>query len=178
MDRPFIILLSEARSDHLGLIGGKAAGLAEMIRAGIPVPPGFVVTTEAYKQFILETGIAGYIKYVLEDTIISGKPSEYEKASELIRAKFIRTPMPHRIRVEIENAYRSLGELLGIEDPLVAVRSSATVEDLPEASFAGQQETYLNIRGADNVVEMVKKAWSSLWTARALSYRDSLNVEH
>jgi pyruvate,water dikinase len=149
-----------------------------MIKAGIPVPPGFIVTTEAYKQFVLETGIAGYIKYVLEEVVVSGKPSEYEKASELIRSKFVRTPMPHRIVSEIVEAYRRLAELSGVEEPLVAVRSSATVEDLPEASFAGQQETYLNVKGADSVVEMVKRAWSSLWTARALSYRDSLNVDH
>jgi pyruvate,water dikinase len=149
-----------------------------MMKAGIPVPPGFVVTTEAYRQFVLETGIAGYIRYVLEEVVVSGKPSEYEKASELIRSKFARTPMPHRIAGEIEEAYRRLAKLSGVEEPLVAVRSSATVEDLPDASFAGQQETYLNIRGASSVVEMVKRAWSSLWTARALSYRDSLNVDH
>ncbi|MCS7106739.1 MAG: pyruvate, water dikinase [Acidilobaceae archaeon] len=178
MERPLILRLSDATPQHKNLIGGKAMGLSEMLRAGIPVPPGFVVTTEAYRQFVLETGIAGYISYVLEDTITSGKPSEYEKASELIRAKFARTPMPHSIRAEIERAYLALSESLGVQEPLVAVRSSATVEDLPEASFAGQQETYLNVKGVDNVVEMVKRAWSSLWTARAMSYRDSLNVDH
>ncbi|MEN2999675.1 MAG: pyruvate, water dikinase [Acidilobaceae archaeon] len=178
MEKPLILRLSDATPQHKNLIGGKAMGLSEMLRAGIPVPPGFVVTTEAYKQFILETGIAGYIDYVLEETITSGKPSEYEKASEMIRAKFARTPMPHSIRAEIERAYLALAESLGVQEPLVAVRSSATVEDLPEASFAGQQETYLNVKGVDNVVEMVKRAWSSLWTARAMSYRDSLNVDH
>ncbi|MCX8195647.1 MAG: pyruvate, water dikinase [Acidilobaceae archaeon] len=178
MERPLILRLSEVTPEHKSLIGGKAMGLAEMLRAGIPVPPGFVVTTEAYRQFILETGITGYMKYVLEETITSGKPSEYGKASELIRSQFARTPMPRRIEAEIEKAYASLAESLGVKEPLVAVRSSATVEDLPEASFAGQQETYLNVRGAANVVEMVKRAWSSLWTARALSYRDSLNVDH
>lgn len=178
MERPIIVWLGEEVAGDAKLVGGKAAGLSGMIKAGIPVPPGFIVTTEAYKQFVLETGIAGYIKYVLEEVVVSGKPSEYEKASELIRSKFVRTPMPHRIVSEIVEAYRRLAELSGVEEPLVAVRSSATVEDLPEASFAGQQETYLNVKGADSVVEMVKRAWSSLWTARALSYRDSLNVDH
>ncbi|MDT7865568.1 MAG: pyruvate, water dikinase [Desulfurococcales archaeon] len=178
MERPIIVWLGEEAAGDAKLVGGKAAGLSGMIKAGIPVPPGFIVTTEAYKQFVLETGIAGYIKYVLEEVVVSGKPSEYEKASELIRSKFVRTPMPHRIVSEIVEAYRRLAELSGVEEPLVAVRSSATVEDLPEASFAGQQETYLNVKGADSVVEMVKRAWSSLWTARALSYRDSLNVDH
>ncbi len=178
MERPIIVWLGEEAAGDAKLVGGKAAGLSGMIKAGIPVPPGFIVTTEAYKQFVLESGIAGYIKYVLEEVVVSGKPSEYEKASELIRSKFVRTPMPHRIVSEIVEAYRKLAELSSVEEPLVAVRSSATVEDLPEASFAGQQETYLNVKGADSVVEMVKRAWSSLWTARALSYRDSLNVDH
>ncbi len=178
MERPIIVWLGEEAASDTRLVGGKAAGLNAMMKAGIPVPPGFVVTTEAYRQFVLETGIAGYVRYVLEEVVVSGKPSEYEKASELIRSKFARTPMPHRIAGEIEEAYRRLAKLSGVEEPLVAVRSSATVEDLPDASFAGQQETYLNIRGASSVVEMVKRAWSSLWTARALSYRDSLNVDH
>jgi len=178
LERPIIVWLGEEAASDTRLVGGKATGLNAMMKAGIPVPPGFVVTTEAYRQFVLETGIAGYIRYVLEEVVVSGKPSEYEKASELIRSKFARTPMPHRIAGEIEEAYRRLAKLSGVEEPLVAVRSSATVEDLPDASFAGQQETYLNIRGASSVVEMVKRAWSSLWTARALSYRDSLNVDH
>ena len=178
VDKRYILWLEEAGKEVHELVGGKAAGLGEMIKAGIPVPPGFVVTSAAYKQFVIETGIAGYIKHVLEEIIKSGKPEEYEKASELIRSKFVRTPMPKKIRDAIVRAYRELGEKIGVDSPRVAVRSSATVEDLPEASFAGQQETYLNVVGEDEVVEYVKRAWASLWTARALSYRDSLNVPH
>ncbi len=176
--KKLILWLEETGKDVRELVGGKAVGLGEMIKAGIPVPPGFVVTSEAYKKFIYETGIAGYIKWVLEDIIKSGRPEEYEKASEMIRSKFVRTPMPKEIRDAIVEAYRQLAQKIGVETPRVAVRSSATVEDLPEASFAGQQDTYLNIVGEDEVVEHVKKAWASLWTARALSYRDSLNVSH
>ncbi|MCE4602385.1 MAG: pyruvate, water dikinase [Desulfurococcales archaeon] len=175
---PLIVWLDEIPLQDKTLVGGKAAGLGIMISNGIPVPPGFVVTSEAYKQFIFETGIAGFIKHIIEEVIVSGKPEEYEKASSLIRSKFIRTPMPSRIRSEIIQAYRRLGSQVGLEEPRVAVRSSATLEDLPEASFAGQQETYLNVQGEDAVVEHVKKAWASLWTARALSYRDSLNIDH
>ncbi|MFN4046071.1 MAG: pyruvate, water dikinase, partial [Acidilobaceae archaeon] len=159
-------------------MGGKAAGLAGMIKAGIPVPPGFIVTAEAYREFIFETGLADYIDSVLRETVTSGKPSEYEAASKLIRSKFAETPIPLRIAREIREAYAKLEDLVGVKNVPVAVRSSATAEDLPEASFAGQQETYLNVRGADNVVEMVKKAWSSLWTARAMSYRDNLKIDH
>ncbi|MCE4612075.1 MAG: pyruvate, water dikinase [Desulfurococcales archaeon] len=178
MAEKLIVWLDEIGKDDLILVGGKAAGLGELIKAGIPVPPGFVVTSEAYKSFIYETGIAGYIKYIIEEKITTGAPKEYEEASELIRSKFIRTPVPPRIRKSIIDAYRELARRIGVEEPRVAVRSSATVEDLPEASFAGQQETYLNVRGEDEVVEHVKKVWASLWTARALSYRDSLNIEH
>ncbi len=173
-----ILWLEEVDKDKLGLVGGKAAGLGELIKAGIPVPPGFVITSDAYKMFIYETGIAGFIKYVIEEKITMGTPQEYEEASQLIRSKFVRTPMPPRIRREIVEAYRELARRVGVEEPRVAVRSSATVEDLPEASFAGQQETYLNVRGEEELVEHVKKVWASLWTARALSYRDSLNVDH
>ena len=176
--RPLILWLEEAGSEVHGLVGGKAAGLGELIRAGIPVPPGFVVTSEAYRVFVEETGIGSYIKYVLEDVVTRGTPEEYERASALIRSKFVRTPMPHRIERAIVEAYRELERRLGVARPRVAVRSSATVEDLPEASFAGQQETYLNVSGEEEVVEHVKKVWASLWTARALSYRDSLNIDH
>ena len=177
-EKPLVLWLEEAGSELADLVGGKAAGLGELIRAGIPVPPGFVVTSEAYRLFIRETGLDKHIKTILENVIVSGKPEEYEKASELIRSKFMRTPMPHRIKDEIVRAYRQLARKIGVDSPRVAVRSSATVEDLPEASFAGQQETYLNVAGEEDVVEHVKKAWASLWTARALSYRDSLNVPH
>ena len=178
MAEPLIVWLEKASKDLHPLVGGKATGLGVMLQSGIPVPPGFVVTSEAYRRFIVETGIAGYIKYVLEEVLISGRPEEYNKASELIRSKFARTTMPHNIREAIAKAYVELGKRIGVENPRVAVRSSATVEDLPEASFAGQQETYLNVVGVDEVIESVKKAWASLWTARALSYRDSLNIDH
>ncbi|MCE4601218.1 MAG: pyruvate, water dikinase [Desulfurococcales archaeon] len=176
--KEYVLWLDQVDSKLHEKVGGKAAGLGEMIKAGIPVPPGFVVTSDAYKDFIYETGIAGFVKHVLDEVIISGKPEEYEKASELIRSKFVRTPVPPKIRKAIIEAYRELGRRIGVPNPRVAVRSSATVEDLPEASFAGQQETYLNVAGEEEVVDHVKKAWASLWTARALSYRDSLNVSH
>ena len=173
-----ILWLEDVDKSLLPLVGGKAAGLGELVKAGIPVPPGFVVTSEAYRIFVRETGLDKQIKRILDENIVQGKPWEYEKASEIIRSKFMRTPMPSSIENAIKSAYDELAKRVGVEEPRVAVRSSATVEDLPEASFAGQQETYLNVVGADEVVEHVKKAWASLWTARALSYRDSLNIDH
>ncbi len=174
----FILWLEDSGKDKSEIVGGKAAGLGEMIKAGIPVPPGFVLTSEAYRYFVEETGIKSFIYHILDEVIVSGSPQEYEKASELIRSKFIRTPMPHRLKEMLIEAYRELGRKIGVENPRVAVRSSATLEDLPEASFAGQQDTYLNVQGVEDLIEYVKRVWASLWTARALSYRDSLNIEH
>ncbi|MET1128261.1 MAG: pyruvate, water dikinase [Thermoproteota archaeon] len=176
--RPLILWLDTIPRELYGIIGGKAAGLVELVKAGSPVPPAFVVTSEAYRLFVEESGIAAYIKRVLEEVISRGTPEEYEEASQLIRSKFVRTPMPHRIAEAIVRAYKELARRVGDSRPRVAVRSSATLEDLPEASFAGQQETYLNVVGEEEVVEHVKKVWASLWTGRALSYRDSLNVDH
>ena len=176
--KPLILWLDENVNEDLNLIGGKALGLARLVKHGIPVPLAFVITSEAYIKFTTETGISDFIKDVIEKEIKSGRPEEYERASEIIRAKFMRTPLPQSLRKLIVDAYNELANKVGLQNPRVAVRSSATVEDSPEASFAGQQETYLNVKGADEVVEYVKKAWASLWTARAMSYRDSLNIDH
>ncbi|MEB3758692.1 MAG: pyruvate, water dikinase [Desulfurococcales archaeon] len=177
-DKPFVLWLENVDKSKHDLVGGKAAGLGENIRAGIPVPPGFVVTSEAYRCFIQETELTQRISTILKEEIKSGLPEEYERASARIRSLIMRSAIPPSITAAIKQAYRKLGKRIGVENPRVAVRSSATVEDLPEASFAGQQDTYLNVQGEDEVVEHVKLAWASLWTARALSYRDSLNIEH
>ncbi|MCE4614557.1 MAG: pyruvate, water dikinase [Desulfurococcales archaeon] len=177
-DKPFILWLENVDSTKHDLAGGKAVGLGENIKAGIPVPPGFVVTSEAYRSFILETELTQRIQSILKEEIKSGLPDEYERASARIRSLIMRSTIPPSIVAAVKQAYRKLGKIIGIDNPRVAVRSSATVEDLPEASFAGQQETYLNVQGEEEVMEHVKMAWASLWTARVLSYRDSLNIEH
>ncbi|MCE4606189.1 MAG: pyruvate, water dikinase [Desulfurococcales archaeon] len=177
-DTPFVLWLENVDSAKHDLVGGKAAGLGENIRVGIPVPPGFVVTSEAYRCFIQETELNQRIQTILKEEVKSGQPDEYERASARIRSLIMRSTVPPSIVAAVKQAYRNLGKIIGIENPRVAVRSSATVEDLPEASFAGQQDTYLNVQGEDEVMEHVKMAWASLWTARALSYRDSLNIEH
>jgi pyruvate,water dikinase len=177
-NKPFVIWLENVDASKHDLVGGKAAGLGENIKAGIPVPPGFVVTSEAYRCFIQETELTQRISTILKEEIKSGLPEEYERASARIRSLIMRSAIPPSITAAIKQAYRKLAKRIGVDNPRVAVRSSATVEDLPEASFAGQQDTYLNIQGEDEVVEHVKLAWASLWTARALSYRDSLNIEH
>ena len=160
-----VLWLDDIRGDDLETVGGKAASLGEMTSAGLPVPPAFVVTADTYRSFIEETGIDDELFDLVDiETEDSGALAEAaDAAQELIR----KTPMPEQLHEEILGAYGELGE----EVP-VAVRSSATAEDLPDASFAGQQETFLNVTGAD-LVDKVRECWASLFTQRALYYRQN-----
>ncbi|MEW5762725.1 MAG: phosphoenolpyruvate synthase [Bacillota bacterium] len=170
----FVKWFNELGKDDVGLVGGKGANLGEMTRAGIAVPPGFCVTAEAYRYFVERMELQPKIRELIRQTDINDVEQltlNTARIRDLIKA----TPVPPEIADEIGRAY---GELGGGEDVPVAVRSSATAEDLPEASFAGQQDTYLNIRGAAAVVEYVRRCWASLWTARATSYRESHGFDH
>ncbi len=175
-----ILWFEELRKEDVPLVGGKNANLGEMINAGIPVPPGFAVTAYAYKRFIEETGIKDKIYEILREVIKEKKPEEYQEASRRIRELIESTPIPEDIERAIREAYRELCRRVGLKEPKlpVAVRSSATAEDLPDASFAGQQETYLNVIGEDEVVARVKKCWSSLFTPRAIFYREQKGFKH
>jgi len=153
------------RSDIAGA-GGKAVGLGGLIRAGLPVPPGVVLTTDAYAAFVAENKLGEAIQE-LASLPPEAAAEDYEHASALIRTLFSKGAMPPRIRAELEATY----ERLGGGDTAVSVRSSATAEDLASASFAGQQESYLNVRGMDALAKAVINCWASLWTARAMAYR-------
>jgi phosphohistidine swiveling domain-containing protein len=159
----FIMSLSDT-SAGLSQLGGKGASLARLAAAGLPVPDGFHVTTAAYKQFVTYNHLEAEISNALAASD-PAQPVTLEAAARRIRAVFEAGQMPDAIAADIAAAYAALGE------PAVAVRSSATAEDLPELSFAGQQETYLNIHGIDEVLDAVKHCWASLWTARAIAYR-------
>ncbi|WP_354255265.1 PEP/pyruvate-binding domain-containing protein [Arthrobacter sp. OAP107] len=154
--------------------GGKGANLGELARAGFPVPPGFVLTTAAYQDFVNANGIAGRI---LELAALPAGASnhDYDAAAGQIRALFAESTMPEEIGRELRAAYGRLGQQAAAvgEDAAapVAVRSSATSEDLASASFAGQQDTYLNVSGPDAVAAAVVECWASLWNARAMAYR-------
>jgi len=139
--------------------GGKGVNLCRMARAGFPVPPGFVITTAAYKRFVAENDLQGRILATLR------QPAD--AASEQIRALFVAAPVP----ADIAEAARAAYAASGAPDLSVAVRSSATAEDLPGASFAGQQDTYLNVRGDEALLDAVRRCWASLWTERAIAYR-------
>ncbi len=153
-------------------VGGKGLSLAKMIGAGFPVPDGFHITTEAYRQFVAENELQPKILAALRMADAS-LTATLETASNTIREFFDHSHIPADLSEAIVDAYLTLGE----EHAVVAVRSSATAEDLPEASFAGQQETYLNIHGIDEVLDAVKKCWASLWTARAIAYRIKNNID-
>ena len=174
-----VLWFEEITKDDLPLAGGKGANLGELVHAGIPVPPGFVVSASAYRRFIKETGLLEKINKILENVDVSDV-KQLEKVSEEIKKMIVETPMPKDIEEEIRKAYRELAKRVGVkpEELRVAVRSSATAEDLPDASFAGQQDTYLNVIGEDSVVEHVKKCWASLFNARAIAYRISKGIPH
>jgi pyruvate,water dikinase len=179
MKKDLVIWFENLRKTDIPSVGGKNANLGEMTSAGIPVPPGFAVTAYAYKRFIEETGIAAKIYEIIQETVTNpNDPKQYEIASKKIRELIEATPIPKEIENAIKQAYEELCKKLNMKDVFVAVRSSATAEDLPDASFAGQQETYLNVRGADEVVEKTLKCWSSLFTPRAIFYRSEKGFAH
>jgi pyruvate,water dikinase len=154
-----------------GLAGGKAANLGELLRAGLPVPPGFVLTTAAYQQFIATNALQPEIER-LAGPVSPDDAAALEAASQAIAALFARGAMPEEITAALGAAYRQMGS------PPVAVRSSATAEDLPTASFAGQMESYLNVRGEEALLAAVRRCWASLWTPRAISYRAHQGIRH
>src|ERR671921_2811790 len=157
----------EIGKQDIALVGGKGANLGELSRARLPVPPGYVVTTRAYDAFVEVSGIKGEV-VALASVPRAEDPAAFEEVAEGIRALFSGGKVPEEMAHEIRAAYEEMSE--DAETP-VAVRSSATAEDLPGASFAGQQATYLNVRGAEALLEAVKRCWTSLWTARAMAYR-------
>jgi len=166
-----VVWFSEVGRDDIGLVGGKGANLGELVRASIPVPPGFIVTADTYFHFIRQNALEPVIKKELFNLNVQDSKALQERAAR-IRDRITQAPMPPHIAAEIKQAYRELG------GGAVAVRSSATAEDLPEASFAGQQSTFLNVVGEDNVVLAVQACWASLFEGRAIFYREESGYDH
>jgi len=158
----FIKKFDELGRDNIDQAGGKGANLGELTRADLPVPTGFVIITDAYRAYVADHHLDGQIAKLAVPT---DDPAGYDDSSVRIQALFA-DQVSDALRAEIAEAYAALGQ-----DVPVAVRSSATAEDLPEASFAGQQDTYLNVRGLEDLLVAVRDCWASLWTARAMAYR-------
>ena len=166
-----ILWFNEVTKGDIAIVGGKGANLGEMVHAGILVPPGFIVTADAYFKFLKASNLTDEIRRHLKDLDVNDSKKLQEVAG-LIKDKISSAPMLPDIVQEIKDAYRKLG------GGLVAVRSSATAEDLPEASFAGQQSTFLNIQGENEVVTAIQGCWSSLFEPRAIFYRQQQGFDH
>lgn len=166
-----IIWFSEVTKNDISIVGGKGANLGEMTRAAIPVPPGFIVTVAAYHDFLQTANIVDRISNLLKP-LDPNNSKQLQHISKEIKQVIMGSTIPPDLVSQIKHAYKELGY------GLVAVRSSATAEDLPEASFAGQQSTYLNVQGEDEVVYAVQKCWASLFEPRAIYYRIQYDFEH
>jgi pyruvate,water dikinase len=178
-EEELVIWFEDLRKTDVPLVGGKNANLGEMISSGLPVPPGFAVSAYSYEKFIKKTHIAEKIYEIINETVIDkNNPKQYDAASKKIRKLIEKTSVPEEIGNAVKSAYKELNKRLSLKDVFVAVRSSATAEDLPGASFAGQQETYLNVKGPDDLIEKVVKCWSSLFTPRAIFYRNEQGFAH
>ncbi len=179
MKKNLVIWFEDLRKTDIPSVGGKNANLGEMINAGIPVPPGFATTAYSYKKFIEEKGISEKIYAIITETVTdTNDPKQYEAASKKIRELIESTLVPKDVEEAIRHAYKELCKRLNVNEVFVAVRSSATAEDLPDASFAGQQETFLNVKGIDELLEETVKCWSSLFTPRAIFYRNQKGFAH
>ncbi len=165
----------EVDKQDIALVGGKGANLGEMTKIGIPVPNGFIVTSVAYNRFLLDNNLNGKLSDILAGLDVSDS-KKLEIVAKKAQSAIEQSEVPKDIAREIITHYEQMGKLF--RSPLVAVRSSATAEDLPTASFAGQQATFLNIKGEASVVYHVRKCWASLFTARAIFYRVENKFDH
>ena len=167
-----VLDFSSIDASMVPLVGGKAANLGELTRAGLPVPGGFCLTVGAYRRVVADVAALGAVLDQLEGPG-QADPGELATLAGKAREAVVGAPVPADIEAEVVRSYTALGA-----DVPVAVRSSATAEDLPFASFAGQQDTYLNVVGVPAVLDAVRRCWASLWTDRAVSYRVTNNIVH
>ncbi len=174
---PYTVWFEKAGKEAVGLVGGKNASLGELIKAGIPVPPGFSITTEAYHDFLSEGGMKEKIQKILSQITLEDVAS-LEEASKTIYELIRITPLSKELGEAITSNYQTLAQVCDVINIPVAVRSSATAEDLPGASFAGQQDTFLWVRGCDELLKKAKSCMASLFTSRAISYRIKMGFPH
>lgn len=175
----WILWFEDICREDVAIVGGKSASLGEMTsKTGVPIPYGFATTAQAYRTFLQETGLDRKIGEMIANLTNVEDSRQLREISAGIRQAIVDAKLPRKFAEAIKQAYVDLAAKVGEEQPFVAVRSSATAEDLPDASFAGQQETYLNVRGADEVVERVKECFASMFTDRAVYYRTKKNFSH
>jgi pyruvate, water dikinase len=175
MKKKFVVWFNEVGKHDVGLVGGKGANLGEMTQAGFQVPPGFIITAKAYFHFLEEAKLKSRMHDILDGLDVNDSKA-LDHAAIAAQRLLTHSHFPEDIAHEVFDAYFQLEK--GLKDPLVAVRSSATAEDLPEASFAGQQSTFLNVQGEALLIEKIREAWASLFTARAIFYRTTNKFDH
>ena len=195
--KKYVVWFEDVDKDDIGLVGGKGANLGEMTNADLPIPYGFIVTSAAYFAFIKHSKLHEKIRQVLS-IVNYDNPTELDQASDHIQELIMKAPVPPEITQQIVEYYEKLNAQEKVyfekksnilhntfhklkslyDEPVVAVRSSATAEDLPDASFAGQQDTYLNVQGDNSLLMKVKECWASLFTARAIYYREQKKFDH
>lgn len=195
--KKYVVWFEDVDKNDIGLVGGKGANLGEMTNADLPIPYGFIVTSAAYFAFIKHSKLHEKIRQVLS-IVNYDNPTELDQASEHIQELIMKAPVPPDINEQIVEYYENLNSQEKIyfekksntlhqtfhklkslyDEPVVAVRSSATAEDLPDASFAGQQDTYLNVQGDNSLLLKVRECWASLFTARAIYYREQKKFDH
>ena len=173
--KPLVVNFSEVNKADIPLVGGKGANLGEMINEGFPVPPGFIVTAEAYYLLIEKNNLQPQIRELIGQ-LDPKNSTQLNEVSKKIKKLILATEVPAEINQQIIKHYQKLSS--GSRPALVAARSSATAEDLPDASFAGQQETYLNVRGEEDLLDKVKQCWASLFEPRAIFYREEKGFDH
>ena len=166
-----IVWFNEVTKDDVALVGGKGANLGEMTRAQMPVPPGFIVTANAYFDFLQESKLTDKIHSLLKP-LDPNHSRQLHQVADQIKRLILDATMPPELASKIKEAYIKMGR------GFVAVRSSATAEDLPTASFAGQQRTFLNVQSEEEVVAAVQGCWASLFEARAIFYRQQQGFDH
>ncbi len=175
MDTESVLWFEQCRRGDSARVGGKCASLGELLHAGIRVPPGFAVTTDAYYRFLVETGLRDPICQVLRKTACGASVAE---VGQEVRSMILAAELPPDVEQAVRASYRELCRRCAVGDLPVAVRSSATLEDLADASFAGLQDTYLWVCGEDAVVEKVRACWASLFTERVIAYREEKGFSH
>lgn len=175
----YVLWFDELKREDVDLVGGKSSSLGELTSStNVPVPYGFATTAHGYRQFMRETGLEERIRIELENLDDVENSAVLREVCTKIRKMICAEEMPPLLAESIRNAYEELGKRVGEDNPFVAVRSSATAEDLPDASFAGQQDTYLNVRGADIIIQKVKECYASTFTDRATYYRVKQGFDH
>lgn len=174
-----LLWFDEIERDDVAIVGGKSSSLGEMTsKTDVPVPYGFATTAKAYRLFIEQNGLHQRMKDTMAELTDIEDSEQLSKVCSQLRKLIVEEEMPEELEKAITEAYEELGRKVGEKNPAVAVRSSATAEDLPDASFAGQQDSYLNISGAKKVVQKVKECYASCFTDRAVYYREKQGYSH